>query len=73
MKFYPYSNRNNNYTKAISLENISSLELCGGSGKSVTRFSVQVNYANGREEFFFHLYSDEAEKLYKTILDLLNK
>lgn len=72
MKFYSYSNKNNNYTKAITLEGVRSLHLCNGDGKSAIRFSVRVEYADGRNEQFHYLEGDEAKQVYKSILDLLN-
>ena len=72
MKFYSYSNKNNNYTKAITLEGVSSLHLCNGDGKSAIRYSVRVEYVNGRNEQFYYLEGDEAKQVYKSILDLLN-
>ena len=72
MKFYSYSNKNNNYTKAIALEGIRSLRLCSGDGKSAIRFSVRVEYADGRNDQFPYLADDEAKQVYKSILDLLN-
>jgi hypothetical protein len=71
MKFYSYTNKNNNYTQAISLEGIRSLCLCKGDGKSAIRFSVRVEY-NGWNEQFYYLEDDEAKQVYKSILDLLN-
>jgi hypothetical protein len=72
MKFYSYTNKNNNYTKAVTLEGVRSLHLHSGDGKSVIRFSVGIEYANGRNEQFHYLENDEAKQVYKTILDLLN-
>jgi hypothetical protein len=72
MKFYSYANKNNNYTKAISLEGVRSLHLCNGDGKSAIRFSVRVEYADGRNEQLLYLENDEAQQVYKSILDLLN-
>ena len=72
MKFYSYSNKNNNYTKAISLEGVRSLHLCNGDGKSAIRYSIRVEYADGRNEQLNYLESDEAKQVYKSILDLLN-
>ena len=72
MKFYSYANKNNNYTKAIALEGVRSLHLCNGDGKSSIRFSIRVEYADGRNEQFLYLEDDEAKQVYKSILDLLN-
>ena len=72
MKFFSYTNKNNNYTKAVILEGVRSLHLCNGDGKSAIRFSVRVEYADGRNEQFHYLEGDEAKQVYKSILDLLN-
>lgn len=73
MKFFSYTNRNNNYSMAISLENVRSAQIFENSGKSVIRFGVKVNYINGTHESLFWLESDEAKKVFKEIVDLLNK
>lgn len=73
MKFFSYTNRNNNYTMAISLENVRSVHTFDGTGKSVIRFGVRVDYINGTHENLFWLESDEAKKVFKEIVDLLNK
>lgn len=73
MKFFSYTNRNNNYTMAISLENVRSVQTLDGTGKSVIRFGVRVDYINGTHESLFWLESDEAKKVFKEIVDLLNK
>lgn len=73
MKFYSYSNENKNYTKAISLQNVCSVELCNGNGKSAIRFSVRVVYANGRVEELPWLKQEEVSKVYNAIVGLLNE
>ena len=73
MKFYSYTNKNNNYTKAVILEGVRSLHLCNGDGKSAIRFSIRIEYADGHNEQFHYLENEEAKKLYKAILDLLNQ
>ncbi len=73
MKFYSYANNNDNYTKAVSLENVRSVHLVTGSGKSAIRFSVRIEYANDTHETFLYLEAAEAKKVYQTIVDLLNK
>ena len=73
MKFYSYSNNNNNYTQAVTLENVRSVHLINGSGKSAIRFSVRIEYVNDAHETFLYLEEAEAKKVYQTIVDLLNK
>ena len=73
MKFYSYSNNNNNYTMAVSLENVRSVHLVAGSGKSAIRFCVRIEYADNTHETFLYLEEVEAKKVYQTIVDLLNK
>ena len=73
MKFYSYTNKNRNYTMAISLENIRSVYLCNGSGKSEIRFSVRADYLDGKSEHLLYLYEDEAKKVFTEIVEILNE
>ena len=73
MKFYSHSNRNKNYTQAVSLENVRSLHQIDGGGKSAIRFAVRIDYFNGDVEIFRSLHEEEMELLYKSILIQLNK
>lgn len=73
MKFYSYSNNNKDYTRAISLNNIHSISITDGGGKSIIRFGVRVDYMDGQREDFHYLEKEESEKVYKEILDILNK
>lgn len=73
MKFYSYSNDNRNYTKALSLEQVRSISLETGSGKSAIRFSVCLTYFNGSNESFSWLGEDESRKVYKEILGILKE
>ena len=73
MKFFSYTNRNNNYSKAISLENVRSIQILDGTGKSAIRFGVRVDYTKGTHESLIWLELDEAKKVFKEIVDLLNK
>lgn len=72
MKFYPYSNENKNYSRAISLSEIRSVERNSGSGKSAIRFSVCVKYLNGTQEILDCLFEEESKKVFDEILNLLN-
>lgn len=73
MKFYSYTNNNTNYTKAISLNNVRSLKIDKGSGKSAIRFSVHLNYFDGSNEALLWLEEVESKKVYNEILKLLNE
>ena len=76
MRFYSYSNTNDDYIMAISLENISSIHmmpLLEGMDKSVIRFIVEVNYMDGRKEQFRSLEKEEAKELLGALVKLLNK
>lgn len=73
MKLFAYTNRNNNYTKAISLENVRSVHVVNGDGKSAIRFGVRVEYINGTHESLSWMECDEAKKVFKEIVNLLNK
>lgn len=73
MKFYSYTNNNKNYTKAISLENIRSVERLTGSGKSAIRFSIRINYFNSTIECFDWLEEEESKKVFNELTKLLNK
>ena len=46
MKFYSYSNRNKDYTQAISLKDVRSIHQIDGGGKSAIRFAVRIDYFN---------------------------
>ena len=73
MKFYNYSNINKNYTKAISLNNVRSVEVAEGSGKSTVRFSVEITYRDNNVETFRTLNEQEAVAVQMEIVNLLNQ
>lgn len=73
MKFYNYSNINKNYTKAISLNNIRSVEVEESSGKSTIRFSVKITYCDNNTEIFDVLNEQEAAAVHTKIVNLLNQ
>lgn len=73
MKFYSYANDNRNYTKALSLEQVRSVSRTSDSGKSSIRFSVHLTYGDGSKESFLWLGEEESRKVYKEILEILNK
>lgn len=73
MKFFSYSNNNKNYTQAVTLENVRSVHLVNGGGKSAIRFSVRIEYANNTQETFWSLGEAEAEEVYLAIVTLLNE
>lgn len=73
MKFYSYSNNNGNYTLAISLENIRSVERGEAhGGASKIRYNVVIHYCDDKNETFRWLYEEESKKLYEEIVNLLN-
>lgn len=73
MKFYSYSNENNDYAQAVSLTNIRCISTTEDSGKSAIRFGVHIDYCDGKHASFSWLKEAEAKKVYKEILELLNK
>jgi hypothetical protein len=72
MKFYSYTNENENYTKAISLNDVRAIERNIGSGKSAIRFSVSLTYCDGSDQSLPWLHEEESKKIYKEIVELLN-
>lgn len=72
MKFYSYTNRLQDYVKAISLRNVRSVERCENEGKRA-RFSVSIKYCDGSYEHFPWLESDESLLVYQNIVELLLK
>lgn len=74
MKFYSYTNENKNYTKAVSLQNVRSVQITEFvGGKSAIRFGVSIVYRGGSGEDFSCLTEKESKKVYNEILNLLNK
>ncbi len=73
MKFYSYTNENKNYTKAVSLQNVRSIQIVENSGKSAIRFGVSITYRGGSGENFLCLEKEESKKVYNEILNLLNE
>jgi hypothetical protein len=73
MKFYSYTNDNENYTKAISLSNVRSITRDIGNGRSAIRFGVSLTYCDGSHQSLPWLGEEESKKIYKEIVDLLNK
>lgn len=72
-KFYSYTNENKNYTKACALENVRSVKLDVGEGKSAIRYGVTIRYIDDKFFSFDSLQVKEAKKVYTEILELLNK
>ena len=72
MKFYSYSNKNNDYTRAVSLKNVRVVETYIGSGKREICYGVRITYYDNSTELFSWLGYDEAKAVYKQIVDLLN-
>ena len=73
MEFFSYSNKNNNYTRAVSLKNLRAVEVYNGDGKSAIRFGVRLTYCDSTTATFCWLECDEAKAVYNQIIDLLNK
>ena len=73
MKFYSHANNNGNYTKAISLTDVRSVERTIGAGVSKIRFGVTVKYCDGKKETFEFLHEEESKTVHQEIIDLLNK
>lgn len=73
MKFYSYTNNNKNYTKAISLSGVRSVTHNTGVGKSAIRFGVTLTYQDGSNQSLHWLDEEESKKVYKEIVDFLNK
>ena len=66
MKFYSYRN------KAVSLMNVRTVESYDGGGKSAIRFGVKITYCDNATELIPWLEYDEADTVYKKIVNLLN-
>lgn len=73
MKFFSYKNNNDNYSKAISLQNVRTVTIKEGSGKSVVRFFIEFTYYDGKIENFNWLQLEEAERVFKNIISALNE
>lgn len=73
MKYFSYSNNNNNYSQAASLQNVRSVHTLEGDGKSAIRYGVKILYLDGTHEIFHWLEFEESKKVYTSIVDLLNK
>lgn len=73
MKYFSYTTKNNNRTKAISLENIRVIEIQEGTGKSVIRYSVIIHYTDTTVEGFYSLDVDEAKMVYENLVKVLNE
>ena len=73
MKFYSYTNNRNSYTKAISLIGVRSVTHDTGIGQSAIRFGVTLTYQDSSRQCLNWLDEEESKKVYKEIVDLLNK
>lgn len=73
MKFYSYTNKSKSYTKAISLSGVRSVTHDTGVGQSAIRFGVTLTYQDGSRQCLNWLDEEESKKVYKEIVDFLNK
>lgn len=58
--------------KAVTLKNVKEVEIYEGSGKSVIRYSVDIKYLSGDRSEFRNLTKENAQKIFKEILAILN-
>lgn len=71
--YFSYSNNNKNYTKAVSLQNVRSINIDKDKNiRSEFRYVVNIRYTDSDYESFEYLYEEEAETLYKQIVEELN-
>ena len=68
-----YSCYTNCKYKAVSLNGIRSIFTYEGMGASPHRYGVRVEYFNGTAEAMGGFTTEQAEKIYKEILEILNK
>ena len=68
-----YSCYANGKHKAISLHDIRSIFTYEGMGGSQVRYGVRVEYFNDTAEALSGFTAEQAEKIYKEILEILNK
>ena len=73
MKFYTYTNNSKSYTKAISVNGVRSVTHDTGIGQSAIRFGVTLTYQDGSRQCLNWLGEEESKKVYKEIVDFLNK
>lgn len=58
--------------KAVALKNVKEVEIYEGSGKSTIRYSVHIEYFSGDRSQFYNLTKENAQKVFKEILNILN-
>lgn len=73
MKYYSHTARSTRNTMAVSLKDIRSVTIDEGTGRSYVRYRVVIQYTDTTVETFYGLEDDEAKKVYKEILNLLNE
>lgn len=73
MKYYSHTARSTRNTTAVSLKDIRSVTIDEGTGRSYVRYRVVIQYTDTTVETFYGLEDDEAKKVYKEILNLLNE
>lgn len=73
MKYFSYTTKNNNNTKAVSLKDIRTIEIHEGTGKSAIKYSVMITYTDTNFESFHYLEADEAKMVYENLVKVLNE
>lgn len=71
--FFSYSNQNQNYTQAVSLNDVQMVKIYEGNSRSAIRYSVIIRYVNGSQENFMYLNEKESQEVYEAIVKKLNE
>lgn len=71
--FFSYSNQNQNYTQAVSLNNVQMVKIHEENSRSAIRFTVIIRYVNGSQENFMYLNEKESQEVYEAIVKKLNE
>lgn len=74
MKFYSVSNPDYRSTSALSLTGVRTIEIVETTGsRCASRFGVRLEYRDDAIRSFNYLTEEKARKVYKEILEILNK